>query len=201
LTSLALANLDNKEARDATTVKIEKDVLPLERMKQALSEMRQTKFFQSQCWPIQGLCETVVLLRDLFARVPLWNVLSLHTIELLVYKTVISSPVMLHLSDSFRRFFEMISSGQFMSQRTKLIDPCEKEEFDLFATITKQQRENMVCSAQNAIRLIAFDQIHQVLGIERLPANRKRPNNEGDGGANGSNKKEKKDGSAEKEPK
>lgn len=64
---------------------------------------------------------------------------------------------------------------------TKLIDPCEKNEFDILGLVNAQKREAMMVSAQQIIRLIAFDQIYTVLGIERLPAlNRKRPNNEND---------------------
>lgn len=51
-----------------------------------------------------------------------------------------------------------------------------------------------MCSAQTTLRLIAFDQIHVILGIDRLNAlNRKRPNNLEDEEDNGI-KKEKKDG-------
>jgi hypothetical protein len=43
------------------------------------------------------------------------------------------------------------------------------------AALNKQQRENIVCSAQNCLRLIAFDQIHTILGMEeRLSISRKR---------------------------
>jgi hypothetical protein len=67
-----------------------------------------------------------------------------------------------------------------------LIDPCEKDEVDIFATIGRQQRENIMYSAQNNLRMIAFDQIHSILGIDRLPAlNRKRPNNEENEDENG----------------
>jgi hypothetical protein len=111
-------------------------------------------------------------------------------------------------SDSFRRFFEAIASGQFMSRKlsrclslkstnlanSKLIDPCEKNEIDLMSVVNSQQRENIMENAQQIVRLIAFDQIYSVLGIDRLPVlNRKRPNENIQEDENDS-KKEKKSG-------
>lgn len=91
--------------------------------------------------------------------------------------------------------FNFISKSYWLFlENTKLFDPCERGEIDIFSNIGRQQRENMMCSAQTAVRLIAFDQIHSLLGIDRLPVinihravavnfqvlNRKRPNNEDD---------------------
>ena len=59
------------------------------------------------------------------------------------------------------------------------MDPCEKEKADAAASLTAQQREDITASAQHALRLITFKNIHKVLGIQPLPelapANRKRP--------------------------
>ncbi|KAI6182376.1 DZF domain-containing protein [Aphelenchoides bicaudatus] len=193
LTSIALV-ADENEIDDDNKVERPKDILPVLPMENSLSSLRHTKFFQSQCWPIQGLCEVVVLLREFFVHNPAWSVFSLHALELIVYKSFVTCPILPRISDAFRRFFEIMASGQFMSPRFKLADPCEKSGFDIFADISRQQRENIMCSAQNTLRLIAFDQIHVILGIDRLNAlNRKRPNNLEDEEDNGI-KKEKKDG-------
>ena len=51
-----------------------------------------------------------------------------------------------------------------------LYDPCEKEASDAAAGLTQQEREDITASAQHALRLIAFRQIHKVLGMDPLPA-------------------------------
>lgn len=66
------------------------------------------------------------------------------------------------------------------------------------AVVNSQQRENMMESAQQIVRLIAFDQIYSVLGIDRLPAlSRKRPNKNAQGDGENDSKKEKKSANAE----
>lgn len=54
------------------------------------------------------------------------------------------------------------------------MDPCEKETVNALVEMTPQQRENLVCSAQHGLRLIAFDQIHTIFGMSRDSLNRKR---------------------------
>ena len=51
-----------------------------------------------------------------------------------------------------------------------LYDPCEKEACDAAAGLTNQEREDITASAQHALRLIAFRQVHKVLGMDPLPA-------------------------------
>lgn len=46
--------------------------------------------------------------------------------------------------------------------------------------LTPQQRENLVCSAQHGLRLICYDQIYTILGMDRNSLNRKRVIDEGD---------------------
>lgn len=50
-----------------------------------------------------------------------------------------------------------------------IMDPCEKDKRDVLSDLTGQQREDITSSAQHALRLIAFNQIYKILGIERLP--------------------------------
>jgi hypothetical protein len=79
--------------------------------------------------------------------------------------------------------------------RSKLIDPCEKEEVDVIAHITDQEREDIAASAQHALRLIAFNQIYTILGIDRLP-DQLPPNNQNGGGAKFTGMKRHADGSS-----
>lgn len=101
--------------------------------------------------------------------------------------------------DAVRRVFEAISSGILLSskytvfssfpnlfifsitERAILYDPCEKEKTDVMEPLTPQQREDITSSAQHALRLIIFDQMHKILDMERIEnttlskENRKRP--------------------------
>ncbi|KAH0627865.1 hypothetical protein JD844_008393 [Phrynosoma platyrhinos] len=84
-----------------------------------------------------------------------------------------------------------------------LLDPCEKDPFDTLALMTDQQREDITSSAQFALRLLAFRQIHKVLGMDPLPQmnqrfnihnNRKRRrDSDGVDGFEAEGKKDKKD--------
>ena len=54
-------------------------------------------------------------------------------------------------------------------ERAKLLDPCEKEQVNALDHIGDQEREDITSSAQHALRLIAYNQIYKILGIDRLP--------------------------------
>lgn len=110
--------------------------------------------------------------------------------------------------DALRRVFECIASGILLPGGPGLCDPCEKEPTDAAATLTNQEREDITASAQHALRLISFRQIHKVLGMDPLPAprfqqgkranprKRRRTNSGGDTGEDGEfadGKKDKKD--------
>uniref|UniRef100_A0A8C7FWN0 Zinc finger RNA-binding protein n=1 Tax=Oncorhynchus kisutch TaxID=8019 RepID=A0A8C7FWN0_ONCKI len=84
-----------------------------------------------------------------------------------------------------------------------LVDPCEKNPTDTLTTMEEQHREDITSSAQFALRLLAFRQIHKVLGMDPLPQmnprfnvhnNRKRRRDiDGADGFEGEGKKDKKD--------
>ncbi|KAI6197586.1 hypothetical protein M3Y94_01242100 [Aphelenchoides besseyi] len=174
LTSVALRNVEDP-TNSTKKVALPLDVLPEMPCLRALADLRHTRYYQSQCAPLHAVSEVVTLLRDIVDRIETWKAVPLYTLQLLVYKAVISVPLKLSVSNAFRRVFEMIASGVFMSKKfTELIDPCEKEPTNPLFDLTVQQRENFICSAQHALRLIAFDQIHMVLGMERWTNTRKR---------------------------
>uniref|UniRef100_A0A673WBL0 Zinc finger RNA-binding protein n=1 Tax=Salmo trutta TaxID=8032 RepID=A0A673WBL0_SALTR len=84
-----------------------------------------------------------------------------------------------------------------------LVDPCEKNPTDTLTAMEEQHREDITSSAQFALRLLAFRQIHKVLGMDPLPQmnprfnvhnNRKRRRDiDGADGFEGEGKKDKKD--------
>lgn len=137
------------------------------------------------------------ILRDLCARTPTWTPLSqwvsvrlfvdtkwlpphvalltyptpthIQAMELLAEKTISSAGLPLSPGDCMRRVMEAISTGLLING-PGLLDPCEKEPHDALDGTSKQQREDLTVSAQTFLRLIAFRQIHSVLGMEPLPA-------------------------------
>uniref|UniRef100_A0A672Z6R6 Zinc finger RNA-binding protein n=1 Tax=Sphaeramia orbicularis TaxID=375764 RepID=A0A672Z6R6_9TELE len=106
--------------------------------------------------------------------------------------------------DALRRVFECISSGILLPGGPGLVDPCEKNPVDTLTTMGEQQREDITSSAQFALRLLAFRQIHKVLGMDPLPQinprfnirnsrKRRRDNSDGTDSFEGEGKKDKKD--------
>uniref|UniRef100_A0A183C7H0 DZF domain-containing protein n=1 Tax=Globodera pallida TaxID=36090 RepID=A0A183C7H0_GLOPA len=175
LTCVLLREAQPKAVEDGTSAasQVEEmtptDPLPKEPCLNALAELRHAKFFQAKCAPLHSVNSTVKIVRDIGNRVQTWSALNCWAIELLVEKTLASMAMPLSPGDAVRRLFEVISSGQFLSKRSKLIDPCEKEQNDVFSHITDQEREDITSSAQHAIRLIAYNQLYKILGIDRLP--------------------------------
>lgn len=108
--------------------------------------------------------------------------------------------------DALRRVFECISSGILLPGGPGLYDPCEKDAYDAAQSLANQQREEITASAQHALRLIAFRQIHKVLGMDPLPPprfqrqkfnprkRRRTSSAGGDGEGEAGEKKDKKEG-------
>lgn len=68
-----------------------------------------------------------------------------------------------------RRVLEYVATGALLTDGPGLQDPCEKGPQDALEPMTPQQREDLTASAQHALRLVAFRQIHKVLHMEHLP--------------------------------
>nr|KAF6297556.1 interleukin enhancer binding factor 3 [Pipistrellus kuhlii] len=81
--------------------------------------------------------------------------------------------------EALRRVLECLASGIVMPDGSGIYDPCEKEATDAIGHLDRQQREDITQSAQHALRLAAFGQLHQVLGMDPLPSKMpKKPKNE-----------------------
>uniref|UniRef100_A0A8C7XQX7 DZF domain-containing protein n=1 Tax=Oryzias sinensis TaxID=183150 RepID=A0A8C7XQX7_9TELE len=93
--------------------------------------------------------------------------------ELLVEKAISTCERQMGVGESFRRVLECVASGILLQDGPGLKDPCEKEEVDAAAALTPQQREDITSSAQLALRLCAFGQIHKVLGMDSRPKARR----------------------------
>ncbi|CAJ0583475.1 unnamed protein product, partial [Mesorhabditis spiculigera] len=161
--------------------------LPLEKCLKSLAKIRHTKWFQARCPNLQS-CQIVQrLLRDLRIRLPAWAILDEWSTELLVERVLASSEARLSPGNALRRVFEAISCGLLLKNGPGLEDPCEKEKTCALAYLTSQQREDITCSAQHALRLIVFKRMTTVLGIEDVVvaagADRKRHLEEDQDGA------------------
>merc|ERR1712150_150170 len=53
-----------------------------------------------------------------------------------------------------------------MSNDVGLKDPCEINDVDVMADLTPQQKEDLTKSAQRFLRMINFDKIYEVLGLD-----------------------------------
>ncbi|KAK1208189.1 ZFR protein, partial [Pygoscelis papua] len=202
---------ENMRDGDVTSgmVKDPPDVLDRQKCLDALAALRHAKWFQARANGLQSCVVIIRILRDLCQRVPTWSDFPSWAMELLVEKAISSATGPQSPGDALRRVFECISSGIILKGNLTvvggpgLLDPCEKDPFDTLAVMTDQQREDITSSAQFALRLLAFRQIHKVLGMDPLPQmnqrfnihnNRKRRrDSDGVDGFEAEGKKDKKD--------
>uniref|UniRef100_A0A8C5LS45 Zinc finger RNA-binding protein n=1 Tax=Leptobrachium leishanense TaxID=445787 RepID=A0A8C5LS45_9ANUR len=161
---------ENMKDGDVTSgmVKDPPDVLDRQKCLDALAALRHAKWFQAKANGLQSCVIIIRILRDLCQRVPTWSDFPSWAMELLVEKAISSSSGPQSPGDALRRVFECISSGIILKGGPGLLDPCEKDPYDTLATMTDQQREDITSSAQFALRLLAFRQIHKVLGMDPL---------------------------------
>lgn len=135
----------------------------------SLAELRQAKWFQARASQITNGVIIMRIIRDLCSRNPSWEPLSQWALELLVEKSLSScSQQMQSSAECLRRVLECVSSGVILPDGPGLYDPCEKDPTDAAENLTDQQREDLTASAHMALRLMAFKQIHKILGIESL---------------------------------
>jgi len=174
------------------------DLLDQERCLDALAELRHVKWFHSRALSRHSCTVVIRILRDLCLRNPTWSPLSCWAVELLVEKVLNSAGCPLSPGDALRRVFEALAGGILLPDSPGFLDPCEKEPMDAARDLSSQEREDITSSSQHALRMIAFRQIHKVLGIEALPApkqwrvTRKR-RRDSSNGAEGEEAEEKKD--------
>ncbi|XP_033750021.1 zinc finger RNA-binding protein-like isoform X2 [Pecten maximus] len=164
------AQLSDGETSATVSVKDPPDVLDRQKCLDALAALRHAKWFQARANGLQSCVVVIRILRDLCQRVPTWTPLNEWAMELLVEKCVSSGGAKMSPGDALRRVFECLASGLLLPGGPGLYDPCEKDPADAAASLTPQEREDITASAQHALRLIAFRQIHKVLGMDQLPA-------------------------------
>ncbi|KAG8130086.1 putative Interleukin enhancer-binding factor protein [Naja naja] len=137
------------------------DVLDRQKCLAALASLRHAKWFQ--------VC-ILFLYLSLSRKPPL---------ELLCEKSIGTANRPMGAGEALRRVLECLASGIVMPDGSGIYDPCEKEATDAIGHLDRQQREDITQSAQHALRLAAFGQLHKVLGMDPLPSKMpKKPKNE-----------------------
>ncbi|KAM9363603.1 interleukin enhancer-binding factor 3-like [Symphorus nematophorus] len=160
---------DEEEKEETRTVNDPPDVLDRQKCLSALASLRHAKWFQAKVNNLGSAVVVIRVMRDLCNRVPTWTPLSGWPLELLVEKAIGTSERPMGAGESLRRVLECVASGILMEDGPGIKDPCEKGSFDATVSLTPQQREDITQSAQFALRLCAFGQMHKVLGMDYKP--------------------------------
>ncbi|XP_015781992.1 zinc finger RNA-binding protein isoform X3 [Tetranychus urticae] len=174
-TSPSIRDNSVSDGAPAEMVKEPKQMLDRQKCLNALAALRHAKWYQARVANLHPCPMTIRLIRDLCRRLPTWSKLDLWAVELLCERVISSAGEQLNPGEAFRHVLEAIASGLLLPGGAGLMDPCEKEPTDALANLTRQEREDITSSAQHALRLIAFRQIHKILGVEPMqPRPRKR---------------------------
>ncbi|XP_017571228.1 interleukin enhancer-binding factor 3a isoform X1 [Pygocentrus nattereri] len=144
------------------------DTLDRQKCLASLAALRHAKWFQAKVNNLQSCVIVIRILRDLCARIPTWAPLKGWALELLCEKALSTSDRPMGPGESLRRVLECLASGILLEDGPGVADPCERESMDASGHLTRQQREDITQSAQFALRLAAFGQMHKVLGMDRL---------------------------------
>ncbi|TMS23211.1 Interleukin enhancer-binding factor 3-like protein [Larimichthys crocea] len=160
---------EEDEEEETRTVNDPPDVLDRQKCLSALASLRHAKWFQAKVNDLSSAVVVIRIMRDLCNRIPTWTPLSGWPLELLVEKAIGTSERPMGAGESLRRVLECVASGMLLEDGPGIKDPCEKEAVDATGTLTLQQREDITQSAQFALRLCAFGQMHKVLGMDFKP--------------------------------
>ncbi|KAM9746333.1 interleukin enhancer-binding factor 3 homolog [Menidia menidia] len=155
------------------------EVLDRQKCLTALASLRHAKWFQARANGLRSCVIVIRILRDLCARVPTWSPLRGWPLELISEKAIGTGNRPMGAGEALRRVLECLASGILMADGPGISDPCEKEATDAIGHLDHQQREDITASAQHALRLSAFGQLHKVLGMDPLPSKMpKKPRSE-----------------------
>ncbi|XP_068192383.1 interleukin enhancer-binding factor 3 homolog isoform X2 [Antennarius striatus] len=155
------------------------EVLDRQKCLTALASLRHAKWFQARANGLRSCVIVIRVLRDLCARVPTWAPLRGWPLELICEKAIGTGNRPMGAGEALRRVLECLASGILMEGGAGILDPCEKETTDAIGHLDHQQREDITASAQHALRLSAFGQLHKVLGMDPLPSKMpKKPRSE-----------------------
>uniref|UniRef100_A0A674DFL7 Interleukin enhancer binding factor 3b n=1 Tax=Salmo trutta TaxID=8032 RepID=A0A674DFL7_SALTR len=167
---LVREEVEKQAAGETLSVNDPPDVLDRQKCLTALASLRHAKWFQARANGLRSCVIVIRILRDLCSRVPTWAPLHGWPIELLCEKAIGTGNRPMGAGEALRRVLECLASGILMADGAGICDPCEKELTDAISHLDLQQREDLTQSAQHALRLSAFGQLHKVLGMDPLPS-------------------------------
>ncbi|XP_069557253.1 interleukin enhancer-binding factor 3 homolog isoform X1 [Brachyistius frenatus] len=176
---LVREEIERAAAGETLSVNDPPDVLDRQKCLTALASLRHAKWFQARANGLRSCVIVIRILRDLCARVPTWAPLRGWPLELICEKAIGTGNRPMGAGEALRRVLECLASGILLSDGAGISDPCEKESTDAIGHLDHQQREDITASAQHALRLSAFGQLHKVLGMDPLPSKMpKKPRSE-----------------------
>ncbi|XP_078126585.1 interleukin enhancer-binding factor 3 homolog [Sander vitreus] len=176
---LVREEIERAASGDSLSVNDPPDVLDRQKCLTALASLRHAKWFQARANGLRSCVIVIRILRDLCARVPTWASLRGWPLELICEKAIGTGNRPMGAGEALRRVLECLASGILMPDCAGISDPCEKEPTDAIGHLDHQQREDITASAQHALRLSAFGQLHKVLGMDPLPSKMpKKPRSE-----------------------
>ncbi|CAN9505962.1 unnamed protein product [Ophioblennius macclurei] len=167
---LVREEMERAAAGETLSVNDPPDVLDRHKCLTALASLRHAKWFQARANGLRSCVIVIRILRDLCTRVPTWAPLRGWPLELICEKAIGTGNRPMGAGEALRRVLECLASGILMADGAGISDPCEKEATDAIGHLDSQQREDITASAQHALRLSAFGQLHKVLGMDPLPS-------------------------------
>ncbi|XP_075888718.1 interleukin enhancer-binding factor 3 homolog isoform X2 [Nelusetta ayraudi] len=171
--------VEKGSAGESLSVNDPPDALDRQKCLTALASLRHAKWFQARANGLRSCVIVIRILRDLCARVPIWSPLRGWPLELICEKAIGTGNRPMGAGEALRRVLECLASGILLADGAGICDPCEKEATDAIGHLGHQQREHITASAQHALRLSAFGQLHKVLGMDPLPSKMpKKPRSE-----------------------
>ncbi|KAM7372446.1 hypothetical protein PAMP_009610 [Pampus punctatissimus] len=167
---LVREEMERSSTGETLSVNDPPDALDRQKCLTALASLRHAKWFQARANGLRSCVIVIRILRDLCARVPTWAPLRGWPLELICEKAIGTGNRPMGAGEALRRVLECLASGILMADGAGISDPCEKESTDAIGHLDQQQREDITASAQHALRLSAFGQLHKVLGMDPLPS-------------------------------
>uniref|UniRef100_A0A8C4R1H8 Interleukin enhancer binding factor 3a n=1 Tax=Eptatretus burgeri TaxID=7764 RepID=A0A8C4R1H8_EPTBU len=153
---------------DRVTVRNSMDLLDRQHCLNALASLRHAKWFQARATPLKSCVIIIRILRDICRREDAWKPLSGWALELICEKVIATCNRALSPGEALRRVLEFFASGVLMIGGPGLSDPCEKVPTDVLGSLSSEDREKLVMSAQHYLRCMAFGQVHNVLAMEPI---------------------------------
>jgi len=143
-------------------------LLPRKKCLKALAELRHSKWFSAMATPMDSCVEAIRIFRHLARRNSAFGKLGSWPVELVVERSLASSTMPLSPSNALLRVFEAISSGLLQEDGPGIKDPCEREQEDVLAHLSTQEREDITHFAMEAVRKIHYGKIHEILDMSKL---------------------------------